>query len=143
MIELTREPIDPTKLVSAVQAESDGAVVSFVGVVRNNARGRDVSHLEYGGYEPMALRLLQTIGLEMEGRWKVRAAIVHRLGALAIGEISVAIAVASPHRAEAFEACRYAIERIKAEVPIWKKEFYADGAAWIEEGPTGSPDRPG
>ncbi|MDQ2732624.1 MAG: molybdenum cofactor biosynthesis protein MoaE [Armatimonadota bacterium] len=143
MIALTHEPIDPPQLVSAVEDEGHGAVVSFLGVVRNNARGRSVSRLEYGGYEPMALRLLRTIAEEVEGRWQARAAIVHRLGTLEIGEVSVAIAVASPHRAAAFEACRYAIERIKAEVPIWKKEFYSDGAAWIEEVPSGGNEPPG
>ena len=132
MFKLTREPIDLASLISAVQTDDDGAVTSFLGVVRNNAGGRRVLRLEYYAYEAMALKQLQKIGDVLMARWDVRAAIVHRLGCLKIGEASVAIAVASPHRADAFEACRHAIEQIKKDVPIWKKEHYEDGAIWIE-----------
>ena len=132
MFKLTREPIDLTRLIAAVQTDGDGAVTSFLGVVRNNADGRGVQRLEYYAYEPMALKQIRQIGEDLEARWAVRAAIVHRLGCLEIGEASVAIAVASPHRANAFEACRHAIEQIKKDVPIWKKEHYEDGAVWIE-----------
>jgi molybdopterin synthase catalytic subunit len=131
MVMLIREPID----VAALQAVSagDGALCLFLGVVRNENEGRRVDHLEYEAYEEMALPLLEQIAAEARQRWRVTdVRIVHRLGRMEIGEASVAIAVASPHRAEAFEACRYAIDTLKATVPIWKKEFYADGAVWIE-----------
>ena len=133
MIEITRERIDLPAMTASVLGDCDGAVVSFLGTVRNQARGKDVLRLEYHGYEPMALRVLQQIAQEMELKWPVRASIVHRLGMLEIGEVSVAIVVASPHRAAAFEACRHAIERVKADAPIWKKEHYCDGAVWIED----------
>jgi molybdopterin synthase catalytic subunit len=131
MVRLTREPIDLVALQAA--SDADGAVCLFVGVVRRDNGGRRVRHLEYEAYEEMALPLLEEIAAEARRRWGVTdVAIVHRLGRLEIGEASVAIAVASPHRAQAFDACRYAIETLKATVPIWKKEFYADGAVWLE-----------
>ena len=131
MIGLTRTPIDLTAL-QAVDP-GDGALCLFLGVVRNENGGQRVLHLEYEAYEDMALPLLEEIAAEARRRWPVTVVrIVHRLGRLEIGETSVAVAVASPHRAEAFEACRYAINTLKATVPIWKKEFYADGAVWLE-----------
>jgi molybdopterin synthase catalytic subunit len=108
-------------------------------VVRNKNGGRPVRHLEYEAYEEMALPLMQEIAREARGRWPVtEVRIVHRLGRLEIGETSVAVAVTAPHRGAAFEACRYAIDTLKATVPIWKKEFYADGAVWLE-GPGAAP----
>ena len=131
MVSLTRSPIDLSALTGATPA--DGAVCLFVGVVRNENGGRPVRHLEYEAYEEMALPLMRQIAEEAAARWPVTdVRVVHRLGRLEIGEPSVAVAVASPHRAEAFEACRYVIDTVKAKVPIWKKEFYADGATWLE-----------
>jgi molybdopterin synthase catalytic subunit len=131
MVGLTREPIDAGALTAATAA--DGAVCLFLGVVRNENGGRPVRHLEYEAYEEMALPLMEQIAAETRRRWPVTdVRIVHRLGRLEIGEASVAIAVTAPHRGAAFEACRYAIDTLKATVPIWKKEFYADGAVWLE-----------
>ena len=131
MVSLTRSPIDLAALTSATPA--DGAVCLFVGVVRDENGGRPVRHLEYEAYEEMALPLMRQIAEEAAARWPVtNVRVVHRLGRLEIGEPSVAVAVTSPHRAEAFEACRYVIDTVKAKVPIWKKEFYADGAVWLE-----------
>jgi len=140
MIRLVREPIDLAALPATNPA--DGALCLFVGVVRDHNGGRRVLRLEYEAYEEMALALMEKIAAECRERWRVTdVRIVHRLGRLAIGEASVAVAVASPHRREAFEACRHAIDTLKATVPIWKKEFYADGAAaFIEE--QGDPRRP-
>jgi len=131
MIRLVRAPIDLVSLQATSPA--DGALCLFVGVVRDENAGRPVLHLEYEAYEEMALRLMEEIADETRRRWPVTdVRIVHRLGRLAIGEASVAVAVASPHRAEAFAACRHAIDTLKATVPIWKKESYADGAVWLE-----------
>ena len=131
MVRLTREPIDLAALLAA--APGDGAVCLFVGVVRNENAGRRVSHLEYEAYEDMARPLMEQIAAEAARRWPVSdVRLVHRLGRLEIGEPSVAVAVASPHRPEAFAACRYVIDTLKAQVPIWKKEFYEDGAVWLE-----------
>jgi molybdopterin synthase catalytic subunit len=128
---LTRAPIDAAALLGPTPA--DGAVCLFLGVVRNENAGRAVLRLEYDCYEEMALPLLQQIARDACARFPVTdVRIVHRVGALAIGEASVAIAVVSPHRAQAFEACRFAIDTLKKTVPIWKKEFYADGAVWLE-----------
>jgi molybdopterin synthase catalytic subunit len=133
MVLLTREPIDLAALHATTAA--DGAVCLFVGVVRNENDGRAVRHLEYEAYEDMALPLMHEIADAARRRWPVTSVrLVHRLGRMEIGEASVAVAVASPHRAEAFEACRYVIDALKTSVPIWKKEFYADGAVW-REGP--------
>jgi len=137
MVRLTHEPIDVAALTPA--AAEDGAVCLFLGVVRNENGGRPVRHLEYEAYEEMAQPLMDEIATEARRRWPVgEVRIVHRLGRLEIGEASVAVAVASPHRAEAFEACRHLIDTLKATVPIWKKEFYADGAVWLE-GPGAAP----
>ena len=150
---VTTEPLDLDALTRAVssfdahdqraEAAADpvgpGAVITFVGVVRNANAGRRVLRLEYEGYEPLAVRALERIGREVGDRWKVRLAVHHRLGTLEIGEASVIIAVASPHRADAFAACRYVIERIKQIAPIWKHEFFEGGDVWIE-GATADPD---
>ena len=132
MILLVREPVD----VAALQdvASRDGALCLFLGVVRDENEGRRVLRLEYEAYEDMALPLMEEIAAEARRQFGVgEVRIVHRLGRLEIGEVSVAVAAASPHRAEAFAACRYAIDTLKARVPIWKKEFYADGAVWRDE----------
>ena len=116
-----------------------GAITSFVGIVRNRNAGRRVLRIEYEGYEPLALRAFERIGAETSARWNVRMALHHRLGTLEVGEASVMIAVASPHRAEAYAACRYVIERVKQIAPIWKHEFFEGGDVWIE-GATADPD---
>jgi molybdopterin synthase catalytic subunit len=129
---VTTEPLDPRAVEALVAAPDAGAIVTFTGTVRDRARGRDVVVLDYEAYGPAAEKMLATIGAEIGERWEIeRVAIVHRTGTLRPGEASVVIAVASPHRAEAFDACRHAIERIKQIVPIWKKEHYADGAIWV------------
>jgi len=131
MVRLTRERIDLATLHAV--APGDGALCLFTGVVRNENAGRAVLHLEYEAYEEMALAMMGDLEAETRRRWRVTdVRLVHRLGRMEIGEASVAVAVASPHRAEAFEACRFAIDTLKATVPIWKKEFYADGAVWLE-----------
>jgi molybdopterin synthase catalytic subunit len=131
MIRLVREPIDIRAFEKVSPA--DGALCLFLGVVRSENAGRPVLHLEYEAYEEMALPLLQEIAAEAKRRWKLSdVRLVHRLGRLEVGETGVAVAVAAPHRAEAFEACRYLIDALKATVPIWKKEFHADGAVWLE-----------
>ena len=130
-IRLTREPIDVAGLQAATPA--DGALCLFVGIVRGENGGRRVLRLEYEAYEEMALASMEQIAVEARERWPVTAVrMVHRLGLIDIGEASVAVAVASPHRGQAFDACRYVIDTLKKVVPIWKKEFYADGAVWLE-----------
>ena len=133
MFQLTNEVIDSTKVARSLQNDEDGAVVIFEGVVRNNARDKAVRYLEYEAYEPMALKKLEEVGRLAKEKFDIRdIAIVHRLGHMDIGECSTLIVVASAHRNGAFDACRYAIDAIKQIVPIWKKEFYADGEVWIE-----------
>jgi molybdopterin synthase catalytic subunit len=133
-VRLVRAPIDLAALAGVSPA--DGAVCLFVGVVRNENRGRTVERLEYEAYEEMALPLMEEIAADTSRRFPVTdVRLVHRLGRLEIGEASVAVAVSSPHRGEAFAACRFAIDTLKATVPIWKKEFYADGSAWLDDTP--------
>ena len=130
---LTEQVIDTAELLRRVKAPADGAVVTFEGIVRDHTGERRTRYLEYEAYEPMALKKMREIGAEIHERFEVdQVAIVHRLGRLEIGEASVAIVVAAGHRGPAFEACRYAIDRLKKIVPIWKKEFFADGAVWAE-----------
>jgi len=132
---LSDEPIIARAVVSAVASERAGAVVTFEGIVRREARGRRVLRIEYEAYGPMVLATFQRVSSEAARRWPgVEIGIHHRTGSCAVGEPTVVIAAASPHRAEAFEACRFAIEQLKAEAPIWKHEFYEDGSAWIGQG---------
>jgi molybdopterin synthase catalytic subunit len=120
-------------------AGSDGAVVTFLGLVRNHNAGRRVRYLEYEAYEPLAVKAFELIGAEVHERWAgVRMALHHRVGRLEIGEASVAIVASSAHRADAFAACRYSIERVKQIAPIWKREFFEGGDVWIE-GATADP----
>ena len=133
---LVRHPIDGAAILAAVKQPEDGAVVVFDGVVRNHSRGRRTLYLEYSAYEPMALKQMEKLALQALGDFAVRDAwVVHRLGRLEIGETSVFIAVASAHRAAAFEACRWVIDTLKKTVPIWKKEFFEDGAVWADGEP--------
>jgi len=136
IVRITRDALDAEAvraLEEVVTTRSDGGVVTFQGVVRNNARGKQVRSLEYDAYVEMAEQQMAQIAAEVEARWEdSTVALVHRIGPLEIGECSVVIAVACPHRAEAFEACRYAIDTLKSTVTIWKKEIYTDGEEWVE-----------
>jgi len=133
IILLLREPIQPREILQNLKAFEDGAAVIFDGFVRNNFKGQRTLYLEYEAYEPMAYTKLREIAAQIRTQFSIhRVAIVHRLGRLEIGETSVFIAVTSPHRAAAFDACRYAIDTLKRSVPIWKKEFFAGGAVWAE-----------
>jgi molybdopterin synthase catalytic subunit len=133
IIQLTREILDRNALVEAVTHASAGGIVIFEGVVRNNARGKQVRYLEYDAYIEMAEEQIRAIVAEAERRWGIeQVAVAHRFGRLEIGEASVIIVVATPHRAEAFEACRYIIDTLKTTVPIWKKEVAIDGEEWVE-----------
>ncbi|MCL5959798.1 MAG: molybdenum cofactor biosynthesis protein MoaE [Chloroflexi bacterium] len=135
MFEITDKPIVAEPLIEYVRSDTDGAVVTFLGVVRNVSRGKNIEYLEYDAYKEMAEAKLREIGEEVKAKWGLeRLAIVHRIGRMEIGETSVVIAVASPHRKEAFDACEYAIDRLKEIVPIWKKEVAEDGESWIEGG---------
>ena len=137
---MTSNALDIAAIARAVDAPGIGAVATFAGLVRDHNQGRRVLHLVYEAYEPLAERALGRIVDEARKQWPSAAlAIHHRTGKLAIGEASVAIAAASPHRAEAFAACRYAIERVKQIVPIWKHEYFEGGDVWIE-GATADPD---
>jgi molybdopterin synthase catalytic subunit len=132
-VEITREPIDIAGLRSRLLAGESGAVVIFDGVARNNTKGRSTLYLEYEGYTEMARRTFEQICREVHERWPVnRVGIVHRLGRIEITESSVVIVVTSAHRKVAFEACQYSIDRLKKIAPIWKKEYFEDGAVWVE-----------
>ena len=130
---VTHEPIDAAAMLAACPTSSDGAALLFVGVVRDHNEGQAVGHLEYAAFVAMAERVLQEIVTEAAARWSVgRIAVQHRIGLLRVGEVSVAIAVASPHRDEAYQASRYVIEQLKQRVPIWKREGYVEGSsAWL------------
>jgi molybdopterin synthase catalytic subunit len=137
---ITTHVLDVAGVVQAVAGPGAGAVTTFLGLVRDHNQGRKVTHLVYEAYEPLAVKALDRIVAEATEHWpSVRLAIHHRTGRLEIGEASVAIAAASAHRADAFAASRYAIERIKQIVPIWKHEYFEGGDTWIE-GATADPD---
>ena len=130
---VVREPIDLDALVEYVGSPGAGAVATFSGVVRDHHEGKQVSFLEYDAYEPMARRVMQDIAEEAWRRWQLEGiAVDHRVGRLEIGEVSVALAVSSAHRAEAFEAARFAIDELKLRAPVWKRESGPDGTFWIE-----------
>ena len=129
---LTDDPIDPQELVTRVMRESDGAYVLFEGVVRNHHEGKQVESIFYDAYRPMAEKEIAAVVHDVETQFpEVALAVVHRLGHLVVGDSSIAIVAASPHRAEAFAACRMTIDRIKEKVPIWKKERGPDGEEWV------------
>jgi molybdopterin synthase catalytic subunit len=129
---LTNDRLDPAAVAALVEDPGCGAAVTFVGNVRRENEGREVDYLEYEAYPGMAEAKMAEIGQEIAQRWGLdRVAIAHRLGRCEVGEASIVIAVASPHRREAFEACHYAIDRVKEIVPIWKREVWKDGAVWI------------
>jgi molybdopterin synthase catalytic subunit len=132
VFEIQNQPIDPGKLVAAVSHPTAGAVATFIGTTRNHNEGREVTSLEYEAYPEMAIAEMRRIGATARDRWPiVEIAIVHRIGVVPIGEASVAIAVSSSHRDAAFQACRFAIDRLKEVVPIWKKEHFEGGQVWI------------
>lgn len=135
MFQVTTEPLSVQQVNDAVKRATDGAVVTFDGIVRNNFDGRPVQYLEYEAYATMAEQKLAEIGAEVRQKFAVGAiAMLHRIGRLEVGESSIVIAVAAPHRQAAFEACAYAMDRVKETVPIWKKEFFADGADhWVNQ----------
>jgi molybdopterin synthase catalytic subunit len=130
---ITRDPIDSLALVHRLQRGEDGAVVTFEGITRNNTKGRPTRYLEYECYEAMAIKMMAQIGREIAGALPIgRIGMIHRLGRLEIGEASVAIVAAAPHRKPAFEAALEGINRLKKLVPIWKKEYFADGEVWVD-----------
>jgi molybdopterin converting factor subunit 1 len=133
---LVRHPIDGASIITAIKQPEDGAVVVFDGIVRNHTRGRRTLYLDYTAYEPMALRQMEQLAQQALASHAIRDVwVVHRLGRLEIGESSVYIAVASAHRGAAFEACRWIIDTLKKTVPIWKKEYFEDGAVWADGEP--------
>lgn len=132
-LQLVREAIDTASLTRTVRGEQDGAIVAFDGFVRNQSHGRMTRYLEYEAYEPMALGKMKEIATQIHQQYRIhRVVMVHRLGRLEIGETSVFIAVSAAHRGAAFDACRFAIDTLKKTVPIWKKEYFADGAVWAD-----------
>ena len=130
---VTEEVLDPRALERELESGDNGAVVTFLGVVRNNSRGRTVSYLEYDAYAPMAIKVMSQIAEEVKARWPITdLGVWHRIGRLEIGDASLLVVVTSPHRKEAFEACHNAVDRIKEIVPVWKKEVWNDGESWVE-----------
>ncbi len=136
MCSLSDRPLVPEEVVARVTGPDAGGVVTFVGNVRDHARGRSIRYLEYEAYPEMAVREMEKIAEAAAERWPgTRVAIGHRSGHLEIGDLAVVVVAAAPHRAEAFEACRYAIDTLKETVPIWKKEVATDGEYWVDDRP--------
>lgn len=133
LVQLTREPIDPEAIRKKLEAPALGGVVVFCGEVRSVTRGKSTQKLVYEAYEAMAVEQMKLIAAQCAGKWEARVACVHRIGELAPGEIAVVTAAACPHRDQAFACCRELIDRIKEDVPIWKKEFGPDGEEWVSE----------
>jgi molybdopterin synthase catalytic subunit len=132
MIDIVEKPIDLQKIIASVQDPAAGGIDVFIGTTRNNARDKKVIRLEYEVYFPMALAELKKIADDVRSRWQiVHISIVHRIGIVNVGEMSVVVAVSSVHRNEALEACRYTIDMLKKTVPIWKKECFDDGEVWV------------
>jgi molybdopterin synthase catalytic subunit len=133
MIALCEKKIDVQEIIDSVRDPGAGGIDIFLGTTRDSSKGNKVLALEYEAYEPMALQVLAQISAEAYKRWSLKkVSIVHRIGKVVVGEISVAIAVSAAHRAEAFAACRWLIDSLKKDVPIWKKEIFADGSSWVE-----------
>ena len=132
MIQITYESLNPQPATASVRRDSNGAVVTFLGTTRRTSMGKTVLYLEYEGYVPMAMKKLREIADEVSDKWPIQdISILHRIGRLEIEDISLVVAVASPHRKEAFQACGYVVDRIKETVPIWKKEVFEDGQVWV------------
>jgi molybdopterin synthase catalytic subunit len=133
MFTLTDQALSIDAAYQAVRDPATGATVVFLGTVRNQTNGNPVDHLEYEVYDSMATGQMEKIEAEVRSKWNIRQVYtIHRTGPMDIGDISVIIAVSSPHRGDAYAACRHIIERIKQDVPIWKKEFFEDGAVWVD-----------
>jgi molybdopterin synthase catalytic subunit len=133
MFEITSDPLDPAKLVEAVRRDEAGAIALFYGIVRNENIGRKVLWLEYDAYPEMAIKKMREVADEVHAKFPVTGiGVLHRTGRLEIGETSLLVAVSSGHRKEGFEACHYAVDRIKQIVPVWKKEVFEGGEEWIE-----------
>lgn len=143
-VQITEEPIEPAELLKRVGREADGAVLLFLGAVRNHADGRPVEGLRYEAYVPMAREvLLELVEEALQRLGSGRIAAVHRIGELSVGDVSVGIAVSSPHRAEAYETSRILMEELKRRLPVWKRERYADGSEdWVEGTPVEGATRP-
>ncbi len=143
MIKITSEPLNPEEITAQVRSNSNGAVITFLGTTRDFSEGRNVEYLEYEAYQPMAENMLQQIADELREKWDIDDfAVAHRVGRVDIGEISLVVALASPHRQQAFEAGGYIVDRIKQIVPIWKKEVFEGGEVWVgseEESATTAP----
>jgi len=136
MIALTEQPISIAEVIEAAQSDQAGAVDVFIGTVRNYSLEKTVVRLEYEAYDQMALKIMGEIAEQVKARWPVKKIVmVHRKGALQIGEVAVVVAVSTPHRKEAFEACQYTIDTLKQTVPIWKKEIYENGETWVSAHP--------
>ena len=132
MIEVTHEPLDPEAVTRKVVKDTNGAVVTFLGTTRDNFEGKRVITLEYEAFEEMAVKKLEEIRQGLMAEFQIEdIAIAHRIGRVVIGQISLVVAVASPHRKEAFLACHEAVDRLKSTVPIWREEFYEDGSRWV------------
>lgn len=136
MIKITEEAIDVNEVINNVQSESAGAIDVFIGTVRNSTSQKSVSRLDFEAYDSMAIKEIEKIILHAKEKWPIqKMSIYHRKGILNIGEIAVVIAVSTPHRKEAFEACKFAIDTLKETVPIWKKEIFDDGEVWVSAHP--------
>jgi molybdopterin synthase catalytic subunit len=132
MVSITQHPIEVPPILASVHTRHSGAIDCFIGTVRNHSQGKRVKAMEYTSYIEMGEKLMRQIEEEMQRKWTLHnVVLIHRVGMLQVGDVAVVTAVSSSHRAEAFEACRYAIDRIKADVPIWKKEFFEEGHAWV------------
>ena len=132
MIKITSEPLNPEEITAQVRRDSNGAVITFLGTTRDFSEGRNVEYLEYEAYQPMAENMLQQIADELREKWGIDDfAVAHRVGRVDIGEISLVVALSSPHRQQAFEAGQYVVDRIKQLVPIWKKEAFEGGEVWV------------
>ena len=132
MIELTENILDPEKITAQVRRDTNGSVITFLGTTRDNYEGKTVLTLEYEAFDEMAVKKLKEVRMELMAEFGLEeVAISHRIGTVGIGEISLVVAVGSPHRKEGFKACQEAVDRIKEVVPIWKKEIYQDGSRWV------------
>ena len=136
IVALSEDTLDPTEIATRIRSDGDGALVVFQGVVREHSRGKQVRALVYEAYGSMARKQIEDLAEEARRRWPISdLAVVHRTGTLRVGEVSVVIAVAAAHRGEAFDACEWLIDELKRTVPIWKKEIYTEGEAWIDDRP--------
>ncbi len=136
MVEITNKPINIDDIIKSVASQNAGAIDVFIGTVRNNTKGKAVVKLDFEAYEPMAISELQKIVNTAKQKWAIeKVAVVHRVGLLALGEVPVVIAVSTPHRKDAFDACQFIIDTLKETVPIWKKEIFDDGAVWVSAHP--------